>query len=69
LKVQGQSRLHSKIISQKTKRKGGCGGGREENRNGKKEGRKVRCQWLTPVILATQEAEIRGSWFKVSPVK
>jgi hypothetical protein len=24
----------------------------------------ARCQWLTPVILATKEAEIRGSWFK-----
>jgi hypothetical protein len=28
---------------------GGGGGGKEE----------ARCQWLTPVILATQEAEIR----------
>jgi hypothetical protein len=22
------------------------------------------CRWLTSVILATQELEIRGSWFK-----
>jgi hypothetical protein len=27
--------------------------------NVKKQGYQVRCQWLTPVILATQEAEIR----------
>jgi hypothetical protein len=26
-------------------------------------------QWLTPAILATQEAEIRGSWFKARPGK
>jgi hypothetical protein len=25
--------------------------------------------WLTPVILATQEAEIRGSLFELSPGK
>jgi hypothetical protein len=25
----------------------------------KKERERARCQWLTPVILATQEAEIR----------
>jgi hypothetical protein len=25
----------------------------------KKKKKKARCQWLTPVILATQEAEIR----------
>jgi hypothetical protein len=23
----------------------------------------TRCQWLTPIILATQEAEIRRIWF------
>jgi hypothetical protein len=23
--------------------------------------------WLTPVMLATQEAEMRGSWFEASP--
>jgi hypothetical protein len=28
----------------------------------------VWCYWLTPVILATQEAEMR-SWFKASPGK
>jgi hypothetical protein len=26
----------------------------------------ARLQWLTSVILATQEAEIGGSWFKAS---
>jgi hypothetical protein len=39
---------------------GRAGKGRGEG--GKKEGRKTvqaRLQWLTPVILATQEAEIR----------
>jgi hypothetical protein len=30
----------------------------------------ARCWWLTPVILATQEAEIRRIvWFKASPGK
>jgi hypothetical protein len=24
-------------------------------------------RWLTPVTLATQEAEVIGSWFKASP--
>jgi hypothetical protein len=28
-----------------------------------------RTQWLTPVILATQEAEIGGSQFQASPRK
>jgi urea transporter len=27
----------------------------------------VLSQWLTPVILATQEAEIRTSWFEAIP--
>jgi hypothetical protein len=27
----------------------------------------ARCQWLTPVILATQEAEIRRMHFEASP--
>jgi hypothetical protein len=26
----------------------------------------ARCQWLLPIILATQEAEIRRLWFEVS---
>jgi hypothetical protein len=29
----------------------------------------ARCQWLTPVILATQEAETGGSQFKASEGK
>jgi hypothetical protein len=29
----------------------------------------TKSQWLTPVILATQEAEIRGSQFKASLAK
>jgi hypothetical protein len=40
--------------------------GRKEGREGKKKGReggregeRPRCWWLTPIILATQEAEIR----------
>jgi hypothetical protein len=32
----------------------------------KKEKEKKRCRWLTPVILATQEAEIRKIRFKAS---
>jgi hypothetical protein len=27
------------------------------------------CRWLTPVILATQDAEIRRTWFEASPSK
>jgi hypothetical protein len=35
-----------------------------------KNGRiEARHQWLTPVILATQEARLGGSWFKASPGK
>jgi hypothetical protein len=29
----------------------------------------ARRQWLTPVIVATQEAEVRRSWFKAGPGK
>jgi hypothetical protein len=29
----------------------------------------ARLRWLTPVILATWEAKIRRSWFKVSQDK
>jgi hypothetical protein len=29
------------------------------NNKKKKKKKKARCQWLTPVILATEEAEIR----------
>jgi hypothetical protein len=29
----------------------------------------ARCWWNTPVIPATQEAEIRGLWLEASPVR
>jgi hypothetical protein len=32
---------------------------KKKRKEGKKEKRKARCQWLTPVILATQEVKIR----------
>jgi hypothetical protein len=50
---------------------GSCGSyyGRAQRGTWHKVGTQARCQWLMSVILATQEAEIRKSWFKASPGK
>jgi hypothetical protein len=40
-----------------------------ERKTGTEEEIKASCGWLTPVILATQEAEIRGSRLEASTGK
>jgi hypothetical protein len=48
------------ILRPYQKKKDGREGGRSE---------KARCQWLTPIILATQEEEIRRITGQASPGK
>jgi hypothetical protein len=38
----------------------------EKRASGLKSNDSAGCCWLTPIILATHEAEIRGLWFKAS---
>jgi hypothetical protein len=58
--------LKERLLRSNWEKKSGIGGIVQINLK-KKTGCVARCQWLTPVILATQEAEIRRIVIRSQP--
>lgn len=68
-RIQGQSRIHSEFKASlfsrndKLSQKGGDGGGKRGGGQCMRENKNVRqALWHVPIILATQEAKLRGSF-------